>query len=95
MRRASLRLARRLAVMAEGYGVQAVTRHLLAVTQQELVLMIGISRPTTNEILKGMEVRRILRVQRGDGDCGLAGTQVAVDVVTRLWFCQGTKQTKL
>jgi len=65
---APLRLARRLVVMAEGYGVQGGkggTRRVLAVTQQELALMIGISRQTTNEILKGMEVRGILRVQRG------------------------------
>ena len=65
---APLRLARRLVVMAEGYGVQggkAGTRRVLAVTQQELALMIGISRQTTNEILKGMEARGILRVQRG------------------------------
>jgi CRP/FNR family transcriptional regulator, cyclic AMP receptor protein len=65
---APLRLARRLVAMAEGYGVQAGksgTRRVLAVTQQELALMIGISRQTTNEILKGMEARGILRVQRG------------------------------
>lgn len=65
---APLRLARRLVVMAEGYGVQgakAGTRRVLAVTQQELALMIGISRQTTNEILKRMEEQGILRVQRG------------------------------
>lgn len=65
---APLRLARRLVVMAEGYGVQggkSGTRRVLAVTQQELSLMIGISRQTTNEILKGMEAQGILRVQRG------------------------------
>ena len=65
---APLRLARRLVVMAEGYGVQSGkggTRRVLAVTQQELALMIGISRQTTNEILKGMEAQGVLRVQRG------------------------------
>lgn len=65
---APLRLARRLVVMAEGYGVQGGqggTRRVLAVTQQELALMIGISRQTTNEILKEMEARGILRVRRG------------------------------
>ena len=46
-------------------GGKAGTRRVLAVTQQELALMIGISRQTTNEILKGMEARGILRVQRG------------------------------
>jgi CRP-like cAMP-binding protein len=65
---APLRLARRLVGMAEGYGVQTGrggTRRVLAVTQQELALMIGVSRQTTNQILKGMEARGILRVQRG------------------------------
>jgi DNA-binding FadR family transcriptional regulator len=37
----------------------------LAVTQQELALMIGVSRQTTNEILKGLEAQGVLRVQRG------------------------------
>lgn len=64
-----LRLARRLVAMAEGYGntqtSKAGTRRVLAVTQQELALMIGISRQTTNQILKGMEAQGILRVQRG------------------------------
>ncbi|MFN7641053.1 MAG: Crp/Fnr family transcriptional regulator [bacterium] len=53
---APLRLARRLVAMAEGYGAQGNkrgTRRVLAVTQQELALMIGVSRQTTNEILKG------------------------------------------
>lgn len=65
---APLRLARRLVGMAEGYGVQTGrggTRRVLAVTQQELALMIGVSRQTTNQILKGMEAQGILRVQRG------------------------------
>jgi len=38
---------------------------MLAVTQQELALMIGVSRQTTNQILKELEARGILRVQRG------------------------------
>ncbi len=54
--------------MAEGYGVQSGkggTRRVLAVTQQELALMIGVSRQTTNQILKELEAQGILRVQRG------------------------------
>jgi len=35
------------------------------VTQQELALMIGVSRQTTNQILKELEAQGILRVQRG------------------------------
>ncbi len=58
----------RLVGMAEGYGGQngkGGTRRVLAVTQQELALMIGASRQTTNEILKELEAQGILRVQRG------------------------------
>ncbi len=66
---APLRLARRLVVMAEGYGVvqtgRGGTRRVLAVTQQELALMIGISRQTTNQILKELEAQGILQVHRG------------------------------
>ncbi|MDZ4073841.1 MAG: Crp/Fnr family transcriptional regulator [Hylemonella sp.] len=65
---APLRLARRLVGMAEGYGVQSGkggTRRVLAVTQQELALMIGVSRQTTNQILKELEAQGILRVRRG------------------------------
>jgi CRP-like cAMP-binding protein len=65
---APLRLARRLVGMAEGYGIQTGrggTRRVLAVTQQELALMIGVSRQTTNQILKELEAQGILRVQRG------------------------------
>lgn len=65
---APLRLARRLVGMAEGYGVQTGrggTRRVLAVTQQELALMIGVSRQTTNQILKELEAQGIVAVQRG------------------------------
>ena len=33
------------------------TRRVLAVTQQELALMIGVSRQTTNQILKELEAQ--------------------------------------
>lgn len=65
---APLRLARRLVGMPEGYGLQSGqggTRRVLAVTQQELALMIGVSRQTTNQILKELEAQGILQVQRG------------------------------
>jgi CRP/FNR family cyclic AMP-dependent transcriptional regulator len=62
------RLARRLITMAERYGQghegQGVKR-TLALTQEQLALMIGISRQTTNQILNDLKARGILRVQRG------------------------------
>ena len=65
---APLRLARRLSLMAQGYGqshsVQGFKR-ALAVTQEQLALMLGISRQTCNQILNDLKVRGIVDVQRG------------------------------
>jgi CRP-like cAMP-binding protein len=62
------RLARRLLTMALGYG-QATesdrTLRVLAVTQEQLALMIGVSRQTTNQILRDFKSRGVLHVQRG------------------------------
>lgn len=62
------RLARRLLTMAQSYG-QATgserTRRVLAVTQEQLALMIGVSRQTTNQILGELKSRGVLQVQRG------------------------------
>nr|WP_315464867.1 Crp/Fnr family transcriptional regulator [uncultured Rhodoferax sp.] len=62
------RLARRLLSMAQSYG-QATgtdrTLRVLAITQEQLALMIGVSRQTTNQILRDFKARGVLRVQRG------------------------------
>ena len=63
-----MRLARRLVQMAQGYGqvqTQGSTRRTLALTQEQLSLMLGISRQTTNGILNDLKDRHILDVQRG------------------------------
>lgn len=62
------RLARRLVLMAEGYGQvkgSAGTRRTIALSQEELSLMLAISRQTTNQILQDLQARGLLRVQRG------------------------------
>jgi CRP/FNR family transcriptional regulator, cyclic AMP receptor protein len=62
------RLARRLLGMAQGYGQRHAdgrTQRVLAMTQEELALMVGVSRQTTNQILKQLEAQGALRVQRG------------------------------
>ncbi|WP_296510209.1 Crp/Fnr family transcriptional regulator [Rhodoferax sp.] len=62
------RLARRLLTMAQGYGQAADTdrtHRVLSVTQEQLALMIGISRQTTNQILRDFKTRGVLRLQRG------------------------------
>lgn len=65
---ALLRLARRLVIMAQGYGQAHATqgfKRALAVTQEELALMLGISRQTCNQILNDLKGRGIVDVQRG------------------------------
>jgi CRP-like cAMP-binding protein len=65
---APVRLARRLVQMAQGYGqiqTQGTSRRTLELTQEQLSLMLGISRQTTNGILNDLKDRRILDVQRG------------------------------
>jgi CRP-like cAMP-binding protein len=63
------RLARRLVLMAEGYGQWsdgARSRRVLEVSQEQLALMLAISRQTTNQILQDLQSRGLLRVQRGE-----------------------------
>ena len=65
---APVRLARRLVQMAQGYGqiqAQGSSSRTLTLTQEQLSLMLGISRQTTNGILNDLKVRHILDVQRG------------------------------
>lgn len=63
------RLARRLVLMAEGYGQWAAegqSRRAIAISQEQLSLMLAISRQTTNQILKDLEARHLVRVHRGE-----------------------------
>ena len=49
------RLARRLVMMAEGYGqwtAEGQSRRVLSISQEQLSLMLAISRQTTNQISK-------------------------------------------
>lgn len=64
------RLARRLLLMTEGYGVRrdaAQGMHLRAihVSQEQLALMLAASRQTINQNLKELEARGVLRLSRG------------------------------
>lgn len=66
---APLRLARRLVVMAEGYGqwtAEGRSRRVLSLSQEQLSQMLAISRQTTNQILKDLEARGLVRVNRGE-----------------------------
>ena len=62
---AAPRLARRLLMMAEGYG-ETGPRRVLHLAQEQLALMLGLSRQTTNQILKELEARGALRLTYGE-----------------------------
>ena len=63
-----MRLARRLVQMAQGYGQihrQGSSLRTLALTQEQLSLMLDVSRQTTNGILDDLKERHIIGIQRG------------------------------
>lgn len=63
---AAPRLARRLVMIAEGYGEVSGERRTLHLAQEQLALMLAISRQTTNQILKDLEAQGILRLTYGE-----------------------------
>lgn len=66
---AAVRVVRRLVQMAQGYGQgadESSSRRTLAITQEQLALMIGVSRQTTNQILNDLKARDLIRVHRGE-----------------------------
>lgn len=63
---ASGRLARRLVTIAEGYGEwKDRTRRIIHVPQEQLALMLSLSRQTVNQILKQFEAQGAVRLSRG------------------------------
>jgi CRP-like cAMP-binding protein len=63
---APARLARRLLMIAEGYGnLREGTRRVIDVSQEQLALMLAISRQTTNQILKELEAQGAVRLAYG------------------------------
>ncbi len=64
---AAVRVARRLLLIAEDYGERtAGSRRLIAVRQEQLAMMLSLSRQTTNQILRDLEERGIARLTRGE-----------------------------
>jgi CRP-like cAMP-binding protein len=54
--------------MAEGYGQwvgEGRSRRLLALSQEQLALMLALSRQTTNQLLRDLQSRGLLRMHRG------------------------------
>ncbi|MDX1297320.1 MAG: helix-turn-helix domain-containing protein, partial [Pseudomonas sp.] len=62
---AAPRLARRLLMMAENYG-EGEPRRVIHLPQEQLALMLAISRQTTNQILKELEGQGIVRLTYGE-----------------------------
>ena len=58
-----VRLARRLVLMTEGYGERkGVERRTFELSQDQLALMLAISRQTVNHLLKELEGRALIRL---------------------------------
>ena len=62
---AAPRLARRLLLITEGYG-ETGPRRVIHLAQEQLALMLALSRQTTNQILKELEARGALRLTYGE-----------------------------
>lgn len=45
---------------------RGLTCRVIALSQEQLSQMLSISRQTTNQILKDLEARQLVRVQRGE-----------------------------
>ena len=62
---AAPRLARRLLPIAENYG-ESEPRRVLHLAQEQLALMLSLSRQTTNQILKELEAQGVVRLTYGE-----------------------------
>jgi CRP-like cAMP-binding protein len=59
---AAQRVARRLLLMAGGYGEPGALRRVLKVPQEDLAMMLALSRQTINQVLKHFETQGALRL---------------------------------
>lgn len=62
---AAPRLARRLLLIAENYG-EGEPRRVIHLAQEQLALMLAISRQTSNQILRELESQGIVRLSYGE-----------------------------
>jgi len=63
---APARVAHRLLQIAEGYGEIEPARRSLQLPQEQLALMLSLSRQTTNQILKELQAQGILHLGYGE-----------------------------
>ncbi|HCN44397.1 MAG TPA: Crp/Fnr family transcriptional regulator, partial [Pseudomonas sp.] len=60
------RVAFRLLQMAAGYGEVDGARRVLQLSQEQLALMLSLSRQTTNQILKNLQQEGAVRLSYGE-----------------------------
>lgn len=63
---APVRVANRLLMIAEGYGEIEPARRVLQLPQEQLALMLSLSRQTTNQILKDLQAQGIVQLAYGE-----------------------------
>ncbi|MHC6224239.1 Crp/Fnr family transcriptional regulator [Pseudomonas sp. X10] len=63
---AAPRLAHRLLQIAEGYGERDTPQWCLQLSQEQLALMLSLSRQTTNQILKNLQQEGVVRLGYGE-----------------------------
>lgn len=63
---ASARVARRLLLLADSYGDAACARRVVNVPQEDLALMLALSRQTVNQILRQFERDGLLVLRYGE-----------------------------
>ena len=63
---ARVRLARRLAMLIEGYGDHTHPRRTVELRQDQLAMMLNVSRQTTNQLLKELEALGLVKLNYGE-----------------------------
>jgi CRP-like cAMP-binding protein len=63
---AIVRLARRLALMVEGYGDHTHQRRTVELRQEQLAMMLNVSRQTANALLKELEALGLVKLAYGE-----------------------------
>jgi len=63
---AAQRIARRLLMMARDFGEPHAARSVLRVLQEDLAMMLALSRQTTNQVLRQFEMRGALKLRYGE-----------------------------
>jgi CRP-like cAMP-binding protein len=61
-----VRVARRLAMMIEGYGDHTHPRRTVELRQDQLAQMLSVSRQTANQVLKDLEASGLIKVAYGE-----------------------------